>query len=83
MKSILQKNSNSNLVLVLLFSFFTLSLSAQDFSPEVSFTIDNPVMGQASTFSFEISQSEGEADILNSTITTNGGSFDLASLTRH
>ena len=81
MKSILQKNSNSNLVLVLLFSFFTLSLSAQDFSPEVSFTIDNPVMGQASTFSFEISQSEGEADILNSTITTNGGSFDLASLT--
>ena len=81
MKSILQKNSNSNLVLVLLFSFFTLSLSAQDFSPEVSFTIDNPVMGQSSTFSFEISQSEGEADILNSTITTNGGSFDLASLT--
>ncbi|MDB2362281.1 T9SS type A sorting domain-containing protein, partial [Flavobacteriales bacterium] len=43
--------------------------------------IDNPVMGQSSTFSFEISQSEGEADILNSTITTNGGSFDLASLT--
>ncbi len=80
MKGILQKNTKSNLVLALLFSFFTLSLSAQDFSPEVSFNIDNPVMGQASTFSFEISQSEGETDISNSTITTNGGSFDIASL---
>ena len=80
MKGILQKNTKSNLVLALLFSFFTLSLSAQDFSPEVSFYIDNPVMGQASTFYFEISQSEGETDISNSTITTNGGSFDIASL---
>ncbi|MBL6657957.1 MAG: T9SS type A sorting domain-containing protein [Flavobacteriales bacterium] len=81
MKSILQKNTNLNLALALIFSFFTLSLTAQDFSPEVSFNLDNSVMGEATTFSFEISQSEGETDIANSTITTDGGSFDIASLT--
>ncbi len=81
MKSILQKNTKLNLALALIFSFFTLSLTAQDFSPEVSFNLDNSVMGEATTFSFEISQSEGETDIANSTITTDGGSFDIASLT--
>lgn len=80
MKSILLNCAKSLTVLVFLFSVITFSAIAQDFSPEVAFNIDNSVMGQSTSFSFEISQSEGETDIANSTITTNGGSFDFSVL---
>ena len=80
MKSILRKSTKSTIVLALLFSLFALSTSAQDFNPEVSFSLENTVADQTSTLSFVISQSEGESDIENSSITTNGGSFDFNSI---
>ena len=76
MKIILQKNIKVKLAIAMVFSFFSLSLSAQEFSPTSSFTYD--IFGP--DFSFIIEQDAGETDIYSSTITTSDGSFDFASM---
>jgi hypothetical protein len=76
MKIILQKNIKVKLAIAIVFSFFSLSLSAQEFSPTSSFAFNI----SAPDFSFNIEQDAGETDIYSSAITTSAGSFDFSSM---
>ncbi|MEE3037325.1 MAG: hypothetical protein VX344_02755, partial [Bacteroidota bacterium] len=51
------------------------------FTPEVSVSLSSLVQGSTSDLTFTITQGSNEADIASSIITTDGGSFDISSLT--
>ena len=56
------------------------SFSSSDFSPSVSTSISNNTCSSPTDITFTISQDPNEEDIDYATISTSGGSFDLASL---
>ena len=60
---------------------FTQILSCSDFSPTVNLTLSNNDCGLLTDVTIDVSQDAGEIDMATSLFTTDGGSFDLASLT--
>ena len=59
---------------------FTQYLSCSDFSPFVNFILANNDCGLLTDVIIDVSQDAGEIDIDHALFTTDGGSFDLASL---
>ena len=72
-------NSEMEFVDVQTFAFDL--LPAVTFTPEVSVSLSSLVQGSTSDLTFTITQGSNEADIASSIITTDGGSFDISSLT--
>ncbi|MFL2568314.1 MAG: T9SS type A sorting domain-containing protein [Flavobacteriales bacterium] len=60
---------------------FVQFMSCADFSPAVNLTLSNNDCGLLTDVTIDVSQDAGEIDMATSLFTTNGGSFDLASLT--
>ena len=75
-------NINSLIKSILFFAVALISLNSysQTFSPIINVNLSNSDCGQLSDLSIDVSQDQGETDILNSVFTSDAGSFDLANL---
>jgi hypothetical protein len=67
---------------ILFFAVALISLNSysQTLSPTVNVNLSNSNCGQLSDLSIDVSQDQGETDILNSVFTSDAGSFDLSNL---
>jgi NADH:ubiquinone oxidoreductase subunit B-like Fe-S oxidoreductase len=59
---------------------FVQFMSCADFSPSVNLTLSNNDCGLLTDVTLDISQDAGEIDMASALFTTDGGSFDIASL---
>jgi len=59
------------------FMFF---IEALEFSPTVNMTLDNLTGSEAANLTYSMSQDNGESEILSSSVTSDGGSFNLSGL---
>ena len=60
--------------------FFVIILNCSDFSPNVTLTLANTDCGLITDVTIDVTQDAGEIDMDHAVFTTDGGSFDLASL---
>ncbi len=59
---------------------FVIIQACSDFSPTVNLTLSNNDCGLLTDVTFDVSQDAGEIDMASALFTTDGGSFDIASL---
>ena len=64
----------------LISALFTLSVSAQSFSPTVNVTLSNNDCGLSADLSIHVDQDSGETDIDASIFSSDVGSFDFSAL---
>ena len=64
----------------LISALFTLSVSAQSFSPTVNVTLSNNDCGLTADLSIHVDQDAGETDIDASIFTSDDGTFNLSTL---